>query len=163
MSLEIERRFLARASEALLERCPATEMLQGYLTTVDPVTLRIRREGDRWILAIKIDASAVSRHEIELDVGEARGTELLDLAAGGTVAKTRYRAGRWEIDVYRDRFEGLVIAEIELEAEDEAPPDPPDGLELLREMTRVRGFSSRALARMSTAEATALVARLAGG
>ena len=160
MHLEIERRFIARASRALLARSPATQMRQGYLTVRDPVTVRVRQEGAVWVLAVKADATGITRHEIEVDVGEERGRALLALAAGGMVEKTRHRAGRWEIDVYGGRFEGLVLAEAELESEAEPLPAPPDGLELIREITHESGLSSRGLARMDDAQARALVARL---
>lgn len=161
MHLEIERRFIARASAELLARSPATEMRQGYLTLRDPVTVRVRQEGAAWVLAIKAAATGITRHEIEVDVGGERGRALMALAAGGTVEKTRHRAGRWEIDVYHGRFAGLVLAEAELESESEPLPAPPDGLDLLREITHEGGLSSRGLARMDEAQARALVDRLA--
>jgi CYTH domain-containing protein len=162
MHLEIERRFIARASAALLARSPAIEMRQAYLTLRDPVTVRIRQEGAAWVLAVKADATGMTRHEIEVDVGEERGRALLALAAGGMVEKTRHRAGRWEIDVYSGRFAGLVLAEAELESEAEPLPAPPDGLDLIREITLESGLSSRGLARMDETEARALVTRLTG-
>lgn len=160
MPLEIERRFIARASPELLAAATAMELRQGYLTRFDPVTVRIRQEGDAWVLAIKADVSGITRHEIEIDVQEAKGRALLELAEGGTVEKTRYTIGRWEIDVYRGRFEGLVLAEAELESEDEPLPAAPDGLDLLREITADAGLTNRGLARMGDEAARELVRRL---
>lgn len=161
MPLEIERRFVVRVAQSLLAATPATEMRQGYLTLRDPVTVRIRQQGDAWVLAVKAAADGIARHEIEVDVGEERGRALLELAVGGRLEKTRHRAGRWEIDVFRGRFSGLFLAEVELTAEDEPLPTPPVGLDLVREITSERALSSRGLARMDDGEARALVARLA--
>ena len=162
MALEIERRFIARARAELLSDAPSMELVQGYLTVRDAITVRIRREGARWVLAIKADASGIARHEIEAEVAEDDGRALLDLAraAGGTVEKTRHTIGRWEIDSYRGRFRGLTLAEVELRSEEEPMPEPPAGLELIREINAETDLSSRGLAAMAEAEARDLVGRL---
>jgi adenylate cyclase len=162
MAIEIERRFVVRADDALLREATVTPLRQGYLTVRDTTTVRIRQEGDVWVLAIKAEAGGIARHEIELPVPEADARTLLGLAAGGTVEKTRYAVGRWEIDVYEGRYAGLVMAEVELDAEDEPLPDVPAGLDLVREITYETGLSSRGLAALDDASARALVARLTG-
>jgi CYTH domain-containing protein len=162
MPLEIERRFIARVDDALLARAQPMKQRQAYLTVRDLTTVRIRQEGETWVLAVKADATALARHEIQVEVPEEDGRALFDLARGGSVEKTRHTIGRWEIDVYEGWFEGLVIAEAELHAEDETLPEVPAGLTLVREITAERGLSSRGLAGLGEAEARALVARLAG-
>lgn len=160
MPLEIERRFIARADPRLLRAAERLELRQGYLTVRDPTTVRIRQEGDSWVLAVKADAGGIARHEIEVEVPPDDGRALLGLAIGGTVEKVRHTVDRWEIDVYEGRFAGLVLAEIELDAADEALPTVPRGLELLREITTDAGLSSRGLAALNADEAATLVARL---
>ena len=160
MALEIERRFIARVDQALLARAERMEMRQGYLTVHDATTVRIRQEGDAWILAVKVDAEGIARHEIEIELPEDDGRTLLALAAGGKVRKTRYTLGRWEIDVFGGRFEGLTLAEVELESESEPLPDAPAGLELIREITSEPGLSSRGLAALSRPKARKLVEKL---
>ena len=160
MPIEIERRFVARADARLLRDAERIQLRQGYLTLRDPTTVRIRQEGDAWVLAIKADAGGIARHEIEVQLSDADGRELLALAAGGSVEKVRHVVGRWEIDVYEGRFAGLVMAEVELDSEDEPLPPVPDGLELVREITAEIGLSSRGLAALDAARAAALVARL---
>ena len=162
MAIEIERRFLVRVDDALLRTAAVTPLRQGYLTVRDTTTVRIRQEGDAWVLAIKAEAGGIVRHEIELPVPPEDGRTLLGLAAGGTVEKTRHVVGRWEIDVYEGRYQGLVMAEVELDAEDESLPEVPAGLELVREITYETGLSSRGLAALDDASARALVARLTG-
>lgn len=161
MPIEIERRFIVRADPGLLRDAERTQLRQGYLTVRDPTTVRIRQEGERWVLAIKANAGGISRHEIEVEVSEADGRQLLQLAVGGAIEKLRHDVDRWEIDVYQGRFAGLVMAEVELGSEDEDLPPVPEGLELLREVTRDIGFTSRRLAALDQTRAEALVARLA--
>ena len=93
-NLEIERRFLARADETLLARAVPMKLRQGYLTVRDLTTVRIRQEGEAWVLAVKADATGFTRHEIEVAVPEDDGRALLALAAGGialTFAETATR------------------------------------------------------------------------
>lgn len=160
MPLEIERRFIVRVQPALLRGAVRMELRQGYLSVRDPVTVRIRQEGTAWVLAVKADAGGIARHEIELSVDDETGRALFALAIGGTLGKTRHAIGRWEIDVYDGRFEGLVLAEVELTSEDEPLPPAPEGLELVREITSELGLSSRGLARLDEQAARALVVRL---
>lgn len=160
MAIEIERRFVVRADPRLLRDAPRIPLRQGYLTVRDATTVRIRQEGERWVLAIKADAGGIARHEIEVEVPESDGRELLALAVGGSVEKVRHVVDRWEIDVYEGRYAGLLMAEVELTGEDEPLPPPPEGLELLREITHEIGLSSRGLAALDEAKAAALVARL---
>ena len=161
MAIEIERRFIARVDARLLRDAERIPLRQGYLTVRDPTTVRIRQEGERWVLAIKAPAGGIARHEIEVELPESDGRELLAIAAGGSVAKMRHVVDRWEIDVYEGRFAGLVIAEVELESEEEPLPPVPAGLELLREVTREIGLSARGLAALDETRAAELVARLA--
>ncbi len=160
MPIEIERRFVVRADARLLRNARRIPLRQGYLTVRDPTTVRIRQEGERWVLAIKAPAGGIARHEIEVEVPESHGRELLALAVGGSVEKMRHVVDRWEIDVYEGRFAGLVVAEVELHGEDEPLPPTPDGLELVREVTREIGLSARGLAALDEARAAELVARL---
>lgn len=160
MAIEIERRFVARADPRLLRDAERIALRQGYLTVRDSTTVRIRQEGAHWVLAIKAPAGGIARHEIEVGVPEADGRELLALASGGSVEKVRYLVDRWEIDVYEGRFAGLVIAEVELDREDEPLPPVPDGLDLVREVTREIGLSARGLAALDETRAHELVARL---
>ncbi len=127
--LEIERKFLVRGTDwgPVLSSRP---MQQGYVLVADNRSLRIRREGDAYTLTLKVGAEGIGRHEIELPVDPAQGQLMLDrLCVGGTVCKTRHivaHAGKtWEIDVFEGANAGLIVAEIELSAEDEHFDRPP--------------------------------------
>lgn len=92
--------------------------------------MRIRLEDATAWLTIKGkgNASGTTRFEWEkaIELGEA--TALLPLCTGHLIEKDRFRvpAGRhvFEVDVFHGVNEGLVVAEIELAAEDEAFEHP---------------------------------------
>jgi CYTH domain-containing protein len=104
-------------------------MRQGYLVA-DPVrTVRVRIEGDRAVITIKGKSTGASRGEWEYEIPVPDATELLDgLCEQPQVEKIRHRiehAGHtWEVDEFLGLNAGLVVAEIELDAEDEAFEKP---------------------------------------
>ena len=128
MGVEIERKFLL-ANEGWRGQGIATRMRQGYLVA-DPVrTVRVRIEGGRAVLTIKGKTTGAARGEWEYDIPVADATELLDgLCEQPQVEKIRHRiehAGHtWEVDEFLGLNAGLVVAEIELDAEDEAFAKP---------------------------------------
>lgn len=128
MGVEIERKFLL-ANEGWRGQGIATRMRQGYLVA-DPVrTVRVRIEGGRAVLTIKGKTTGAARGEWEYDIPVADATELLDgLCEQPQVEKIRHRiehAGHtWEVDEFLGLNAGLVVAEIELDAEDEAFEKP---------------------------------------
>lgn len=121
MASEIERKFLVRGDtwrpgpEGVLQR-------QGYLSVEDP-TVRVRIAGRRATLTVKGAQTGLTRPEFEYEVPLADAEEMLLLCAFA-VEKTRhvreFGGRRWEIDEFHGANEGLVIAEIELEREDES-------------------------------------------
>lgn len=127
MAREIERKFLVTGEgwrDAVTE---SRRIRQFYLARTDRATVRVRvTDDDTGRLTVKGSAAGASRaeYEWEIPVAEARAMEAL--RAGRTLLKTRHLvpAGdlAWEVDVFED---GLVLAEIELPAED-AAFDRPD-------------------------------------
>jgi adenylate cyclase len=124
MGIEIERKFLL-ASEAWRGLGRPTLMRQGYLCA-DPVrTVRVRIEGECAVITIKSKSVGASRGEWEYDIPVPDAAELLErLCEQPLVEKVRHRiehAGHvWEVDEFLGENAGLVVAEIELGAEDEA-------------------------------------------
>ncbi|MDR0544633.1 MAG: CYTH domain-containing protein [Odoribacteraceae bacterium] len=129
MSQEIERKFLVRG-EFKSRAFHAARVAQGYLSSAPARTVRVRVMDDRGFITVKGEG-AISRFEWEkeIPVGEAR--ELLALCEPGIIEKTRYRVqvGRhvFEVDEFRGAREGLIVAEVELAAEDE-PFERPEWL-----------------------------------
>ncbi len=130
MGLEIERKFLvvndgwrsSVESEAVLK--------QGYLTAQKDLAIRVRIDGDQSQLNIKGGTAGIKRSEYEYAIPRQDAEEILaHLVSGSLIDKTRYRVRcgdhLWDLDVFHGENEGLVMAEIELEREDE-PFEMPD-------------------------------------
>jgi len=104
----------------------STAMRQAYLTgSADGrASVRVRVEGARACLNIKGATLGVRRTEFEYEIPPADAELLLaQLCTGGVVAKTRHELAHgahvWEIDEFEGENRGLVVAELELGAEDE--------------------------------------------
>jgi adenylate cyclase len=129
MPREIERKFLLKndAWRALAHR--SETMRQGYLASGNGVSVRVRIAGDEARLNIKAGGLVASRQEYEYAVPLDEARELLALAEGPLVEKTRHHVSHdgfdWEIDEFHGDNLGLVVAELELEREDEPFPRPP--------------------------------------
>lgn len=120
MATEIERKFLVAGE---FPREAGVEMVQAYLGNRPDNTVRVRTERDRAVLTIKGPTCGISRPEFEYAIPLDDARELMKLAVAPPVEKTRYyhRHGNhtWEIDVFGGSNAGLVVAEVELGAEDE--------------------------------------------
>lgn len=158
MATEIERKFVARVPDARSLGRGET-IHQVYLRTGDP-EVRVRRRGSRYTVTVK-EGSGLERQEHEEEVGRELGEALLG-ASDVAVDKRRHEEGRWVIDVYRERFAGLVVAEVELESADEPLPDPPEGVGLGTELTEDPRFSNARLAELDEDAGAALVRELEG-
>jgi adenylate cyclase len=128
MGIEIERKFLL-AGAAWRGLGQPTLMRQGYLCA-DPVrTVRVRIEGERAVITVKSKSVGASRGEWEYEIPVPDAAELLErLCEQPLVEKVRHRiehAGHvWEVDEFLGENAGLVVAEIELGAEDETFEKP---------------------------------------
>ncbi|MDE5800910.1 MAG: CYTH domain-containing protein [Paramuribaculum sp.] len=118
MALEIERKFLVVDDSYKSLAQSKTDIIQGYLSTDPDRTVRIRICGQRAYLTIKSRNHGSVRGEWEYPIPLTDARELLHLAKN-CLSKTRYMVGRWEIDEFHERHEGLVLAEIELKDPDE--------------------------------------------
>lgn len=123
MPLEIERKFLPVNASWRSEVHQSYALRQGYLSSVPERTVRVRIRGDRGILTIKGRGAGISRPEFEYDIPHDEALVLLALCEQPLIEKVRYEVKRgdhlWEIDVFEGVNEGLILAEIELGAEDE--------------------------------------------
>ena len=134
MFQEIERKFLVNG-DFKNEAVESTDIRQGYLCGGSGVTVRVRVRGEKGYLTIKgrRQASGISRFEWEKEIAKEEAIVLLGLAEGGCVEKTRYLVPNtdglhtWEVDVFHGENEGLIVAEIELNDENDTF-DKPDWL-----------------------------------
>lgn len=129
MPREIERKFLPKndAWRPLAHR--RKRMSQGYLASGGRLSVRVRLAGDEAWLNIKAGGLVASRQEYEYSIPVDEARELLALAEGALIDKTRHfveHGGKtWEVDEFHGDNSGLVVAELELEREDEPFPHPP--------------------------------------
>lgn len=124
MAIEIERKFLMKSDAWRAHAADGVLIRQGYVMLGDPVTLRIRIAGDRAFLTLKGKTTGASRSEFEYEipVEDAEGM-MAEYSVGRPIEKVRHKiphAGRvWEIDEFRGAHDGLVLAEIELDGEED--------------------------------------------
>lgn len=131
MGVEIERKFLVR-DERWRALGTGVAMRQGYLSSHPDRVVRVRIEGDAAMLTIKGRSVGASRGEWEYPIPLADAEQFLaSLCEQPLIEKTRYRIEHegmvWEVDEFFGANVGLVVAEIELEAEDQ-PFSRPDWL-----------------------------------
>ncbi len=124
MAQEIERKYLLTGDQwrSLAE---GTHYRQGYLSTVKERTVRVRTIGEKGYLTIKGITVGISRLEFEYEIPTDDANELLDeLCERPIIEKHRYKIPYgglvWEVDEFHGVNEGLVIAEVELESDDQA-------------------------------------------
>ena len=123
MALEIERKFLVKQTD-FLKPLTGQKYRQAYLSSHKKRTVRIRLAGEHAYLTVKGKSNGPVRKEYEYRIPFSEGQELLRLCPKPYIEKTRYKLAYegkiWEIDVFENDNEGLVMAEIELSSPDEA-------------------------------------------
>jgi adenylate cyclase len=123
MGVEIERKFLL-AGDGWRRLGEPVLMRQGYLSADPDRTVRVRVEGDKGTITIKGRSVGATRGEWEYDIPLADANELLDtLCQQPVIDKHRRRipfgAHTWGVDEFLGVNEGLIVAEVELEFEDQ--------------------------------------------
>lgn len=129
MGKEVERKFLVNGNE-WREGSRAVHTCQGYLAMTDECTVRVRLQEETGYLTIKGKQQGISRLEYEYEIPPGEAEELLTrLCMQPYIEKNRYDvmyAGmKWEIDEFLKENEGLVVAEVELQSEDQQIELPP--------------------------------------
>ena len=108
---------------------------QGYISREKTGTVRVRITDDRAYLTIKGKPAAghFARYEWEKEIDVHDAEELMKLCQGTIIDKTRWivpaetvDSGQliWEVDEFHGEQEGLVVAEIELEYEEQVFEKP---------------------------------------
>lgn len=126
---EIERKFLV-TGDYKKEVVSSRKIIQGYISSSPERTVRVRMEDSGGYLTIKGKSSSggLTRFEWEREISREDAENLLKLCEGGLVEKTRHivehENHRFEVDEFSGDNEGLVIAEMELESEEESFKKP---------------------------------------
>lgn len=128
MKKEIERKFLVKG-DFMPFVTSSTRIEQGYVAKSEQLTLRIRTRDEQGYLTIKgrTNEKGMSRSEWEYEIPVEEARELLKFSRG-TISKTRYLVPvgdhTFEVDEFYGENEGLVVAEVELQDENEEYPRP---------------------------------------
>jgi len=133
MKTEIERKFLV-VGDAWRDAADEGRLCeQGYISS-DPenITVRVRVFGSQGFLTLKGPTKGISRSEMEYEIPVEEAEYMLRNFCGDrVVSKMRYllevNGLRWELDEFSGENKGLIVAEIELESEDQ-PFEKPDWL-----------------------------------
>ncbi len=121
--MEIERKFLLKKIPSELKITGQKEIEQYYLCREDKTVVRVRRINDKYLLTIK-QGGGISRFEREIAISRNDFAEIASISQDRKIIKTRYLAPldnlTVELDVFRENLEGLILAEIEFQTEEQA-------------------------------------------
>ena len=130
--MEIERKYLV-TSDCYKEMAVARyHIRQGYISREKTGIVRVRITDDKAYLTIKGKPAAghLARYEWEKEIDVYDAEELMKVCQGTIIDKTRWivpateEGLKWEVDEFHGKHEGLVVAEIELEREDQSFEKP---------------------------------------
>lgn len=123
--IEIERKFLVLNNNYKNEATSHKRIIQGYLSSHPERTVRVRLKGEKGYITIKGkgNANGTTRLEWEKEITAEEAEKLLHLCESGSIDKVRYEIPYgnhiYEVDEFFGDNNGLVLAEIELNDEDE--------------------------------------------
>jgi len=124
MGQEIERKFLVKGDFKSKAK-KQIRIKQSYISLVPERTVRIRITNDKGFITIKGAAndSGVSHYEWEKEISVKEAEELFKLCETGVIDKTRFLVDvgnhTYEVDEFYGDNQGLLVAEIELGAEED--------------------------------------------
>jgi adenylate cyclase len=149
MGIEIERKFLVSHDGWRNLAARVRRIRQGYLASGEKAGVRVRCvDGKEGSLTVKTAVAGAVRGEFEFPIPFEEAEALLGLCEGVVIEKLRHDVPfggvNWEIDVFKGANEGLVVAEVELESEDQVFIRPDW---LGEEVTADRRYYNASLAR----------------
>ena len=128
MGTEIERKFLMK-NDSWRSLAKGTKYRQGYLNSTKERVVRVRTIDDKGFLTIKGITTGATRVEYEYEIPDVEATAMLDeLCEKPLIEKNRYKIAlggfTWEVDEFFGENQGLIVAEVELESEDQTFEKP---------------------------------------
>jgi len=129
MAKEIERKFMVVGDDWRDAAASSRTLVQAYLAIDGETSVRVRiLDGEEAWLTVKLGVSEMTRDEFEYSVPLADAREMVEASRGRVIEKTRHiiasEGYAWEIDVFEGTLAGLVMAEVEMQSEDDTPPLP---------------------------------------
>lgn len=128
--IEIERKFLVKSDAFKTVAFNKYKIKQGFLNSHEERTVRVRLKNDKGFLTVKGKSSSngLTRFEWEKEISISEAESLLLLCEDGIIDKNRYeiKFGNhiYEVDEFFGENKGLVMAEIELNSENETFDSP---------------------------------------
>ena len=125
MSLEIERKFLVENEDFKTDAYQKKLLKQGYLNSDKNRTVRVRIADDKGFITIKgkSNSTGTTRFEWEKEIDLLEAEQLLLLCEPSVIDKTRFYVKSenhiFEVDEFYSDNQGLIVAEIELNSENE--------------------------------------------
>ena len=125
MVIEIERKFLVKSHDFKQESFQKKYIKQGFLNSAKERVVRVRIKDNQGFLTIKgpSNTSGTSRFEWEKEIPLNEAENLFELCEKGIIEKFRYLVKIdthiFEVDEFLGENEGLLIAEVELNDENE--------------------------------------------
>ena len=129
MNYEIERKFLV-AGDYKSHAFNHYRIVQGYLSSVPERVVRIRVQDDTAFITIKstVSDTEFTRYEWEREIPVKDAEDMLRFCEKEIIEQTRYlvKVGKhvFEVDEFYGSNEGLLMAEVELQSEDEVFEKP---------------------------------------
>ena len=122
--VEIERKFLVKDTiHEVIALIRPHQIIQAYLVNEKSKSVRVRIMDEKAFLTIKSDMIGITRKEYEYEIPVIEALSLIKSFGLKSLKKKRYklefRSKTWEIDVFEGALQGLILAEIELDSEDE--------------------------------------------
>ncbi|MFK7787392.1 MAG: CYTH domain-containing protein [Crocinitomicaceae bacterium] len=126
---EIEYKFLVdHEAWAELEKPDPTLIVQGYISKSEEAVVRVRIKGEKGYLTIKGKMVGITRPEFEYEIPLSDAEAMVDLFTDKHIRKHRYEiiidGKTWEIDEFHGKLQGLIVAELEVESEEESFQKP---------------------------------------
>ncbi len=130
MAIEIERKFLVKNLNFIKESVNEESIEQGYLSIDPQRTVRVRIINNKAFLTIKGETfdNGTSRIEVENEISFKDAAQLMNMCIADPIKKTRYIIPKkgfiYEVDVFKGKHKGLIVAEIELNSINSIFPKP---------------------------------------
>lgn len=123
MPIEIERKFLVQSNDWKKYITSKQSIIQAYMNNQKNGNVRVRTKGDKAYITIKGKSEGLKRLEFEYEIPFDDAIQIIEMSEYSIIQKTRYEIKLdglvWEIDVFEGDNDGLIIAEVELNSENQ--------------------------------------------
>ena len=121
---EIEYKYLVNTNKwNALEKPEGELIVQAFIYNSKECVVRVRIKGTKGFLTIKGETKGITREEFEYEIPFADAEKMIASFTDKHIRKIRYAIvvgnHTWEVDVFEGALQGLILAELEVNSEDE--------------------------------------------